>query len=86
MFANNPSTAQALIYSLEYSAFGFSRLTGHNPVYQKQDSKIVLDYKKQQQKVINKVSRASSSSESTGRRRKSSVIHAPPSRATVTKK
>lgn len=59
MFANNPSTAQALVYALEYSAFGFSRLTGANPTYQKADSKIVEKYKRDQQKVIARVSRAS---------------------------
>lgn len=54
MFANNPSTAQALIYALEYSAVGFSRLMGENP-NQKKDSKIVEDYKTNQQKVISNV-------------------------------
>ena len=55
MMANNPSTAQALVYALEYSAFGFSRLTGINPNYLKKDSNIVEEYKKNQKKVISNV-------------------------------
>lgn len=55
MMANNPSTAQALVYALEYSAFGFSRLTGINPNYLKKDSSIVEEYKKNQKKVISNV-------------------------------
>jgi methylglyoxal synthase len=72
MFANNPSTAQALIHALEYSAFGFSRLTGIHPTYLKEDSVIVEEYKKKQQKVISTVSTGSFN------RRSSSVLHAPP--------
>lgn len=55
MFANNPSTASSLIFALEYSAFGFSRLIGKNPDYQKKDSKIVENYKTNQQAVIKAV-------------------------------
>jgi methylglyoxal synthase len=51
MFASNPSTAQALVYSLEYSAYGYSHLMGMNPK-QAEDSTIVQDYKSNQQKVI----------------------------------
>ena len=84
MFANNPSTAQALIFALEYSAYGFSRLTGENPDYKK-DSKIVEDYKANQQKVIanvqgkkslvRKSTRGSVLGGPAGKRM--SVIHAP---------
>ncbi len=45
MFANNPSSAQCLVYSLEHSAFGFSRLTGQHRSYQRTDSMIVEDYR-----------------------------------------
>jgi len=55
MFANNPSTAQALVYSLENSSFGYSCLCGVNPEYQL-DSTIVMKYKENQQKVIANVS------------------------------
>lgn len=66
MFANNPSTAQALVYALEYSGFGFSRLMGMNPTHQ-EDSAIVVDYKKKQMNVVKKMA---------GNRR-SSIIRAP---------
>mmetsp|Transcript_13497 Transcript_13497/g.15183 ORF Transcript_13497/g.15183 Transcript_13497/m.15183 type:complete len:387 (+) Transcript_13497:139-1299(+) len=57
MFASNPSTAQALIYSLEFSAFGYSHLLGMNPK-QKSESKLIEKYKSNQTKVIAEVSRA----------------------------
>lgn len=91
MFANNPSTATALIYALEYSAYGFSRLIGENPDYQKKDSDIVDKYKSNQKKVIASVQpqtaqeRRSSkilSFTSSEKSRKSSVLHAP-ARASV---
>lgn len=84
MFANNPSTAQALVYALEYSAFGFSRLTGIHPTYLKEDTHIVKEYKSNQKKVISSVQ------DSHGRKSvlkgsilrasvaRSSIIHAPP--------
>jgi len=56
MFANNPSTANALIYSLEYSAYGYARLVGANPDYLKGDTDIVKNYKNSQKQVIKKVS------------------------------
>jgi len=55
MFANNPSTATALVYSLENSSFGYSCLCGVNPQYQL-DSSIVVKYKDSQNKVIADVS------------------------------
>ena len=58
MFANNPSSAKELIFSLEYSVFGFSRLMGNDP-NQKKDSKIVENYKTTQKKVIANVQRVS---------------------------
>lgn len=86
MFANNPSTATALIYALEYSAYGFSRLIGENPDYQKKDSDIVDKYKANQKKVIasvqpqteqQRMSTRILSIASSERSRKSSVLHAP---------
>ena len=77
MFANNPSTAQALIYALEYSAFGFSRLTGKNP-NQKKDSNIVENYKAKQLNVIAKVQRRKS--------QRRSLIRAPTPKLSVISK
>lgn len=54
MFANNPSTATAMIYAIEFSAVGFSRLIGENPD-QRTDSVVVKKYKADQQKVIAEV-------------------------------
>lgn len=85
MFANNPSTAQALVYALEYSAFGFSRLTGINPNYLKKDSNIVEEYKKNQQKVISNVQAGKRASLSLGKSMRAggaglgrSILRAPP--------
>mmetsp|Transcript_3448 Transcript_3448/g.3474 ORF Transcript_3448/g.3474 Transcript_3448/m.3474 type:complete len:346 (-) Transcript_3448:214-1251(-) len=55
MFANNPSTAKALVYSLQYFPFALSRLLGVNPS-QNMDSSVVKAYKENQQKVIASVS------------------------------
>ena len=88
MFANNPSTASALIYALEYSAYGFARLIGENPDYQKKDSEIVDKYKSNQKKVIASVqpkneqerrsSKIMTSIKTVGSdNRKSSILHAP---------
>ena len=88
MFANNPSTANALIYALEYSAYGFARLIGENPDYQKKDSEIVDKYKSNQKKVIASVqpkneqerrsSKIMTSIKTVGSdNRKSSILHAP---------
>ena len=52
MFANNPSSAQSLVFSLEYSAFCSSRPAGTVDVV---DSDIVQRYQCGQQKVIAKV-------------------------------
>ena len=52
MFVNNPSSAQSLVFSLEYSAFCSSRLAGTVDVV---DSDIVQRYRCGQQKVIAKV-------------------------------
>jgi len=55
MFANNPSTAKALVYSLQHCPFALSRLLGVNPT-QEMDSSVVKAYKENQQKVIAAVS------------------------------
>ena len=49
MFANNPSSAQSLVFALEYSLFCSSRLDGTANV---EDSEIVQRYQCGQQKVI----------------------------------
>jgi methylglyoxal synthase len=51
MFANNPSTAKTLVYSLQHCPFAMSRLLGCNPEMH-MDSSVVLAYKEGQQKVI----------------------------------
>ena len=55
MFANNPSTANALVYSLEHSIFGYSKLIGLNPEIGSESS-VVAKYKEGQAKVIQTVS------------------------------
>jgi methylglyoxal synthase len=54
MFANNPSTAKTLVYSLQHCPFAMSRLLGCNPEMH-MDSSVVLAYKEGQQKVIDAV-------------------------------
>jgi methylglyoxal synthase len=58
--ANNPSTGNALVFALENSAFGLSRLMGVNPAMSK-ESDIVQKYKADQTAVINSVSAPASS-------------------------
>mmetsp|Transcript_46443 Transcript_46443/g.112578 ORF Transcript_46443/g.112578 Transcript_46443/m.112578 type:complete len:553 (+) Transcript_46443:105-1763(+) len=55
MFANNPSSAELLVFSLEHSAFGYSRLTGLNPTIG-EETDVVGKYKEGQAKVIQAVS------------------------------
>jgi hypothetical protein len=55
MFANNPSSAKCLVWSLENSVFGYSRLVGVNPDIGK-DADVVEKYKEGQAKVIQAVS------------------------------
>jgi len=76
MFANNPSTAQALIYALEYSAFGFATLTGDNP-NQNMDSDIVVNYKERQKKVIAAVQGKNATSKKFGAPSVRSIVTAP---------
>jgi len=54
MVANNPSTANALVYSLQHSAYALSRLLGVNPEMLV-DSQIVKSYKEQQQQVVDQL-------------------------------
>lgn len=83
LFASNPSTAYALVYSLECSAFGVSHLMGMNPK-QREDSGIVKNYKSKQTKVIKKVSddngiknRTSLALRGAQSRNRGSIIYAP---------
>ena len=55
MFANNPSTAHALVYALEHTSFGFAKLLGVHPTYLKDDTAVVQTYKNNQAKVISQV-------------------------------
>jgi methylglyoxal synthase len=55
IFANNPSTAKALVTALENSPFGYSRLTGLNPNIGR-EADVVTKYKEGQAKVIQSVS------------------------------
>jgi methylglyoxal synthase len=55
MFANNPSTARTLVYSLQHCPFALSRLLGVNPEMHR-DSSIAQAYKDTQQKVISSIS------------------------------
>jgi methylglyoxal synthase len=55
IFANNPSTANTLVYSLQHCPFALSRLLGVNPEIHR-DSSIVQAYNENQQKVISSIS------------------------------